>query len=167
MIKSAALALLLAQAPGLAASEPPAAQANAARVIRAQYAWGYAGMDGEGSGTLSALVDPATGKVILELHGVGERLMLLTGDRATGYHVQIPREDLDRQVSSFGELPLPFLPQLGSAEALYKLLTEGAGPGVKVRKRDPKGPVKLRYSGKDENGKDVDVWLSRSRWETD
>ena len=50
-------------------------------------------------------------------------------------------------------------------DALHKLLTEGSGPGVKVTKRDGKGPVKLRYSGQDERGKDVMVWLQRTRWD--
>jgi len=134
--------------------------------IRAQYAWGYSGMDGEGSGTLSVLVEPGSGKVILELHGLGERLMLLTGNKAEGYHILIPRQALDRTVPTFGALPLPFLPQLGSAESLHRLFLEGDGPGVKVTKRDPKGPLKLRYQGQDDHGKDVTVWMQRTRWET-
>ena len=122
-------------------------------------------MTGEGKGTLSVLVEPNSGKVVMELHGLGERLMFLTGDRDSGYRVQIPRRDLDLRGTSFSELPLPFLPQLGDAEALNKLLTEGGGPGVIVTKRDGKGPVKLRYSGQDEHGKEVMVWLQRTRWE--
>ena len=122
-------------------------------------------MEGEGKGTLNILLEPATEKVVLELYGLGERLMLLTGDRTGGYRVQIPRRELDLKGASFGELPLPFLPQLGSAEALHRLLAEGSGPGVKVTKRDGKGPVKLRYSGQDEHGKDVMVWLQRLRWD--
>jgi hypothetical protein len=133
--------------------------------LRAQYSWGYAGMEGEGKGTLSILVEPTSGKVIMELHGLGERLVYLSGDRASGYRVQIPRRELDLRGASFNELPLPFLPQLGTAEALYKLLSEGSGPGVKVTKRDGKGPVKLQYSGQDEHGKEVMVWLERTRWE--
>ena len=76
---------------------------------------------------------------MLELYGLGERLMLLSGDRAGGYRVQIPRRELDLRGVPFAELPLPFLPQLGSAEALHRLLTEGSGPGVKVTKRGRQG----------------------------
>lgn len=158
--------LLLAQPP-----TPPPAVAPAVtpapkkEILRAQYAWGYSGMEGEGKGTLSILMETGSGKVVMELHGLGERLVYLTGDRASGYRIQIPRRELDLKGASFSELPLPFLPQLGSPENLYKLLTEGSGPGVKVAKRDGKGPVKLRYSGQDERGKDVLVWLQRNRWE--
>jgi hypothetical protein len=164
-MKTFALGFLLI--PGLVSAQSVPAQAPIKPVIRAQYAWGYSGMDGEGSGTLSVLVEPQSGKVVLELHGIGERLMLLTGDRASGYRVQIPRQALDRTAATFGDLPLPFLPQLGSAEALYSLLSEGVGPGVKVRKRDQRAPLKLRYAGHDEHGKDVTVWMDRTRWETE
>jgi hypothetical protein len=171
-MRTFALAFLLMPALALAQPVPdqtPAAQAvqKAKSVIRAQYAWGYSGMDGEGSGTLSVLLEPSSGKVVMELHGLSERLMLLSGNQGSGYHVQIPRQELDRTVPSFGALPLPFLPQLGSAEALRSLLTEGTGPGVKVSKRDQRGPLKHRYEGHDEHGKDVTVWLNRTRWETE
>jgi hypothetical protein len=153
------------QTAQIPATQTPVSPSAAKPVVRAQYSWGYSGMDGEGTGTLSILVDPATGKVILELHGVGERLVLLTGDQAAGYHIQIPRQNLDKTAPSFGALPIPFLPRLGSAEGLYQLLVEGKAPGVKVSKHDAQGPVKLRYSGQDANGKDVMVWLDRKRWE--
>jgi hypothetical protein len=133
--------------------------------IRAQYGWGYAGADGEGKGTLSLLLEPATGKIVLEIHGLGERLVFLTGDRGTGYRVQIPRQNVDERAASLGALPLPFLPQLGTSEGLYRLVTEGLGSGVKVTRKDAKGPVKLRYSGKDDKGREVMVWLERTRWE--
>lgn len=133
--------------------------------LRAQYGWGYAGADGEGKGTLSLLLDPATGRVVLEIHGLGERLVFLTGDRASGYRVQIPRQNVDARSASLGALPLPFLPQLGSCEGLHRLLTEGGGAGVKVTRKDAKGPVKLRYAGKDDRGREVMVWLERTRWE--
>ena len=172
MMKSFAWPFLLVSvlpARSLPAQAPiaPQTQLKTKPLIRAQYAWGYSGMDGEGSGTLSVLVEPQSGKVVLELHGIGERLMLLTGDRSSGYRVQIPRQELDQTVPTFGALPLPFLPQLGSSEALHSLLSEGEGPGVKVRKRDQRGPLKLRYGGHDEHGKDVTVWLNRTRWETE
>lgn len=164
----AAVFCLLTQILVAQPSAPPAPEKTAVQpVLKAQYAWGYSGMDGEGKGTLNILIDPATDKVVMELQGLGERLMYLNGDRTTGYRIQIPRRELDLKGVSFTELPLPFLPQLGSAEALRRLLTEGSGPGVKVTKRDGKGPVKLSYSGQDEHGKDVMVWLQRTRWDVE
>ena len=154
---------LLAQPPGIPAIAPE--QTTTRTILKAKYDWGYAGMEGEGKGTLTILIEPTSEKIVMELYGIGERLVFLTGDRGGGYRVQIPRRELDLKGVSFGELPLPFLPQLGSAEALRKLLTEGSGPGVKVTKRDGKGPVNLRYSGQDERGKDVLVWLQRTRWD--
>jgi hypothetical protein len=134
-------------------------------IIRAQYSWGYLGDDGEGKGTLAVLVAAATGQVVLELHGVGERLMLLEGDGAKGYRVQIPRQKIDESAAKLAELPLPFLPQINTPEALRALLTSGIGPGVKVTKKDAKGPIKLKYQGKDDRGKEVQVWLQRTRIE--
>jgi hypothetical protein len=142
-----------------------ALQSPASPMLKAQYDWGYVGADGEGKGTLTALVDAASGKVVLELHGLGERLVLLDGDTASGYRIQVPRRKLDRKVKSIGDLPIPFLPALGNAEALQNLLTTGEAPGVKVSDRDAQGPKKLRYQGKDEQGNDVMVWLTRTRWE--
>jgi hypothetical protein len=159
--------LLTAQTPVVPIQAPAPEQAAMATTLRAQYAWGYSGMEGEGKGTLSILIDPTPGKVVMELHGLGERLVFLSGDRASGYRVQIPRRELDLRGASLGELPLPFLPQLGTPEALHKLLAEGSAPGVRVTKRDGKGPVKLRYSGQDERGKDVMVWLERTRWDVE
>jgi hypothetical protein len=163
-MKPLLICVLMCSFPAFAQAPPPVPQ-TAKVTVRAQYNWGYSGMDGEGSGTLSVLVEPETGKVVMELHGLGERLMLLTGNQSGGYHIQIPRRELDRMVASFNALPLPFLPQLGSSEALYRLLSEGVGPGVKVTKRDAQAPLKLRYQGRDEQGKDVMVWMNRTRWE--
>jgi len=134
------------------------------RLLRAQYSWGYVGRDGEGQGTLSVLLEPAAGRVVLELHGLGERLCLLSGS-AGAYHLQIPRNQTDKTVPDFGSLPLPFLPQLGDVGALMRLLTKGQGPGVKVTASDAKGPRKLKYAGKDQGGNEVLVWLERKRWE--
>ncbi len=150
--------LLMAFFP--AAVEAPAPKIE---IVRAQYSWGYLGNDGEGKGTLTVLVDAATGQVVLELHGLGERLMLLEGDRAKGYRVQIPRQKLDETAPDLGGLPLPFLPQTNTPEALRMLITSGTGPGVKVTKKDAKGPIKLKYQGKDDFGKEVLVWLVRTR----
>ena len=134
-------------------------------LLRAQYEWGYAGADGQGKGTLSVLIEPGPGRLILELQGLGERLMLLEGNAASGFHIQIPRQKLDQQAPTLAAVPLPFLPQVGSPSALYRLLTEGSGPGVKVSKRDKLGPVKMRYEGVDEKNREVLVWLQRTRWE--
>jgi hypothetical protein len=133
--------------------------------IRAQYGWGYAGPDGEGVGTLSLLMEPASGRLVLELHAPGERLVLLEGDRASGYHLQVPRQKLDQHAASLSQLPLPFLPQVSSVEALLRLLRTGEGAGVSVTKKDATGPLKLRWQGKDSRGKDEQVWLDRKRWE--
>ena len=157
-------AILLVQSSTQGEAQTPA-QAPTQQGVRAQYDWGYAGMDGEGSGTLSLLVEPSTGRVVAELHGVGERLMFLSGDHSSGYRIQIPRQEIDKHCPTFASLPIPFLPQLGSTEALYRLLSEGVGPGVKIRKRDKLGPVKFSYKGLDEHGKDVMVWMKRTRWE--
>jgi hypothetical protein len=133
--------------------------------VRAQYGWGYEGPDGEGTGTLSVLVDAATGKLVLELHGLGERLLLLEGDRAAGYRVQVPRQKLDRRSPTLAGLPLPFLPEVASPEALLKLLRTGEGAGVNVTKGDAQGPVKLHWRGEDAKGREEQVWLDRKRWE--
>lgn len=155
-----ALPLLLTTPALLAQSPEP-------KLLKAQYAWGYVGKDGEGQGTLSLLLEPGTGRVVLELHGLGERLCLLSGSAAAGYRLQIPRNKVDRQVPEFGALPLPFLPQLGSPAALLRLLTQGEGPGVKVTARDAQGPRKLKYNGRDEGGNEATVWLERKRWEAE
>lgn len=142
-----------------------ALQAAAPAALKAQYAWGYLGADGEGRGTLSLLLESGSGRLVLELHGLGERLVFLEGDRSGGYRLRIPKREIDQRAASLKDLDLPFLPHLGSVEALRALLAEGRGPGVKVAKRDIQGPVKLSYEGKDPAGKTVKVWLTRERWE--
>jgi hypothetical protein len=162
---------LHAQAPAqmpvpVPSAAPPAPPAPAAKpLLKAQYQWGYAGADGQGKGDLSVLLDPATGRAILELQGLGERLMLLEGSTAAGYRVQIPRQKIDTSAPTLAAVPLPFFPQVGSVDALYQLLSDGAGAGVKVTHRDKLGPVKLRYQGTDDKGREVMVWLARTRWE--
>jgi hypothetical protein len=146
--------------------QAPAMPAPAPTVpIRAQYGWGYAGPDGEGVGTLSLLMEPVSGRLVLELHAPGERLVLLEGDRASGYHLQVPRQKLDQRATSLSQLPLPFLPQVSGVEALLRLLRTGEGAGVSVTKKDATGPLKLHWQGKDARGKDEQVWLDRKRWE--
>jgi hypothetical protein len=154
-----------APAPPAAAPAIEAPPAAPRPQVRAQYRWGYAGADGQGKGVLSVLLEPATGRTVLELQGLGERLLLLEGDRASGYRVQIPRQELDVRAATLDAIPLPFFPQLGSPEALYRMLAEGTGAGVKVTKKDDQGPVKLRYQGDDAKGREVMVWLERTRWE--
>jgi hypothetical protein len=133
--------------------------------IRAQYGWGYAGPDGEGIGTLSLLMEPASGRLVIELHAPGERLLLLEGDAATGYRMQVPRHKLDQHAAYLAQLPLPFLPQVLSVEGLLHLLRTGEGVGVSVLKKDAEGPLKLHWRGKDAHGKEEQVWLDRKRWE--
>ncbi|BDU77256.1 hypothetical protein [Mesoterricola sediminis] len=152
--------LLLPAAALLSAQAPPP-------VVRAQYDWGYASPDGSGKGTLTVLVDPGTGRTLLELMGLGERLAFLEGDAKNGYHLIIPRQEVDQRALTLGGLALPFLPKLGSPTALHRLLTEGEGPGVKVTRRDRQGPVKLTYAGKGDNGKELTVWLTRTRFQTE
>lgn len=157
---------LAAQAPPAA---PPAGEAAPAPAVpanlRAQYAWGYAGADGQGKGTLNVLLESASGRTILELQGLGERLMLLQGDSSSGYRVQVPRQKIDASAPTLASVPLPFLPQVGSVDALYRMLCEGTGTGVKVTRRDKQGPVKLSYKGADDKGREILVWLTRTRWE--
>jgi len=153
-----------APASAQATAQTPAAPAPRP-LLRAQYAWGFAGGRDQGKGTLAVLIEPATGRTVLEIQGLGERLALLEGDRATGYRVQIPRQKVDVRAASLAGIPLPFFPELGSADQLYQLLADGTAAGVQVTQRDASGPVKLRYQGTDAKGKELTVWLERTRWE--
>ena len=144
---------------------PPVAAPAPAAPIRAQYGWGYAGPDGEGVGTLSLLMEAASGRLVIELHAPGERLLLLEGDAASGYRLQVPRQKVDQRAALLAQIPLPFLPQVPSVSALLDLLRTGRGPGVSVLKKDAQGPVKLHWRGKDPRGRDEQVWLDRKRWE--
>lgn len=154
--------IILIQEP---APLPPEPEARSPKPpLKASYAWGYVGPEGEGQGTLNILVDLATGRVVLELHGLGERLLLLDGDRANGYRLQIPREKLDTRAPGLAGFDLPFLPRIGTPEALLALLEQGQAPGTTVTKRDAQGPVKLHYKGKDPKGRPEEVWLKRKVW---
>jgi hypothetical protein len=149
----------------LLAGLPAILAAQASGTVKAQYDWGYASPDGTGKGILTVLLDPGTGRTIIELQGLGERLLFLEGNPKDGFHLLIPRREVDQRAASLANLSLPFLPRLGSPQGLYELLTKGEAPGVKVSRKDGNGPVKMRYDGKDENGKELTVWLSRTRWE--
>lgn len=150
----------------MALQAPPAVSTPApAMPIRAQYGWGYAGPDGEGIGTLSLLMEATSGRLVIELHAPGERLLLLEGDSASGYRLQVPRQKLDQRATYLAEFSLPFLPRIPSVEALLRLLRTGEGSGVSVTKKDATGPLKLHWRGKDARGKDEQVWLERKRWE--
>ena len=46
---------------------PPVSAPAQATPIRAQYGWGYAGPDGEGVGTLSLLMEPLSGRLIINV----------------------------------------------------------------------------------------------------
>ncbi|MDR2560700.1 MAG: hypothetical protein LBC63_02875 [Holophagales bacterium] len=135
------------------------------QAFRAKYDWGFASPSGEGKGTMAVMVDLSNGKTVIELHALGERLMLLEGDSGSGYRVQIPRNEVDASGFSLASLPIPFLPQLKDADGLAKLLTTGTGPGVKASRKDANGPKQLRWDGKDEKGESCTVWLKRTRFE--
>ena len=154
------LAVLQAPAP-ISAPAPPSPEPT----LRAQYSWGYVGTDGQGKGTLNMLIDPATGRTVLELFGLGERLVFLEGSTADGFHLLIPRRKVDLRAPTLKAIPLPFFPMMESPAGLYRLIRKGEGPDVKVTKRDQDGPVKMRYDGKDDRGHEVTVWLQRTRWE--
>ncbi|HJW08057.1 MAG TPA: hypothetical protein VJ483_00385 [Holophagaceae bacterium] len=157
------------QAPAQALSQPQPAAVTAAaarRPVRAQYAWSYEAADANGSGTLSLLMDPAGGRLVLEIHSYGERVAFLSGDAAGGYRLQIPKEGKDLSSPSLAELPLPFLPDVKSVDALLTALERGEGPGLTVLKRGDGAPLKLRYKSLDEKGESILLWLTRKRWET-
>ena len=91
--------------------------------------------------------------------------MLLEGDSATGYHLQIPRQKVGPARRDPGRPgPARSCPSWATPPALYRLLAKG-GPGREGHQRDAKGPVKMRYQGQDDRDKEVTVWLERTRWE--
>lgn len=141
-------------------------QAKGPQAFRAMYDWGFASPSGEGKGTLVVLVDQTTGKTVVELHALSERLMLLEGNSESGYRVQIPRNGIDECAASISALPIPFLPELKDADGLVQLLTHGTGPGVKASRKDVNGPKQLRWDGKDDRKESCTVWLKRTRFET-
>lgn len=133
--------------------------------LKAQYKWSFRGAKDSGSGSLALRLEPGSGKLVLEVFSYGERLALVDGDSAGGYQLVLPKEQVNRTVPTLAELPLPFLPQAGSVEALARALALGEGDGLSVEKRDAQGPVKLRYAGRDSEGNPVEVRLTRKRWE--
>lgn len=134
-------------------------------LLRARYQWSYVGINNreKGSGVLDVLVDPDRSRVVLELYSFGERLVLLDGDDNRGYRLCIPRYGINQKVSTLSMVPIPIFSNMVSPDAFYQLLVNGSGEGVKVINRDVNGPVKLQYSGFDENGS-VIVRLKRIRW---
>jgi hypothetical protein len=141
-------------------------QTKVPQAFRAMYDWGFASPSAEGKGTLTVLVDQANGKTVIELYALSERLMLLEGDTANGYRVQISKNGVDERAASLSLLPIPFLPELKDANGLVRLLTEGTGPGVKTSRKDASGPKQLRWEGKDDRRESCTVWLKRTRFET-
>jgi hypothetical protein len=152
------LPALLLFLPALAAQPQPQA-------FRAMYDWGFSSPSGEGKGTLAVLVDTSIGKVVVELHAIGERLVLLEGDGERGYRLLIPRNGIDESSPALGDLHIPFLPTLNDTADLVRLLLDGAGPGIKASRRDSKGPKRLRWDGKDHRNEPCTVWLKRTRFE--
>ena len=152
---------------------PPAIQAPALEPeaplpftsLKAQYKWSFRGAKDSGSGSLALRLEPAGGKLVLEVFTYGDRLALVDGDSEGGYQLVLPKENVNRTVPTLTELPLPFLPQAGSVEALARALALGEGEGLSVEKRDAQGPVRLRYAGRDSEGNPVEVQLTRKRWE--
>ena len=146
---------------------PPALEAPAPlpfASLRAEYKWSFRGAQESGSGSLVLLLEPASGKLVLEVFSYGERLALVDGDAAAGYQVVLPRQNLNRTVPTLAELPLPFLPQAGSAETLARALATGEGEGLAVEARDAQGPRKLRFHGQDDAGAAIEVQLTRKQW---
>ncbi|MDR1840973.1 MAG: hypothetical protein LBQ86_03510 [Holophagales bacterium] len=150
--------------PAITAYEQPQ-QPQQPQSFRAIYDWGFASPSGEGKGSLVVLVEPPSGRVIIELHALSERLMLLEGNSGDGYRVLIPRNGVDESASSLRELPIPFMPTLRDAGGLARLLLEGIGPGVKAARKDNNGPKRLRWEGKDDKNEPCTVWLKRTRFE--
>ncbi|HTL98456.1 MAG TPA: hypothetical protein VL181_06585 [Holophagaceae bacterium] len=146
----------------LPAPEPPKALPFAS--LRAEYKWSLRGAKDGGSGTLVVLLQPASGKLVLEVFTFGERLALVDGDAAAGYQVVLPKEQVDRTVAGLADLPLPFLPQTGSVDSLARALAFGEGRGITVRQRDNLGPSRLAYEGLAEDGSALEVELIRKRW---
>lgn len=149
--------------PAIQAPEPPAPLPFAS--VRAQYKWSFAGAKQSGSGSLVVLMEPASGKLTLEVFSFGERIAFVDGDAAMGYRLLLPKQEIDRVAPALADLPLPFLPQAGSVDALARALALGEGAGLSVGKRDAAGPVKLRYEGQDDAGAPIEVSLTRKRWE--
>lgn len=153
--------------PALQSPAPPSPGPGALPFasVKAQYKWSFKGADGSGSGTLAMLMEPGSGKLVLEIFSYGDRLALVDGDTATGYQYVLPKQQVNRTVPTLADLPLPLLPQVGSVEALARALALGESEGLVVDTRDALGPLKLSYTGQDEAGKPIEVRLTRKRWQ--
>ena len=148
---------------------PPALQAQAPAPLpfaslRAEYKWSFRGAKESGSGNLVLLLEPASGRLVLEVFSYGERLALVDGDAAGGYQIVLPKQDVNRTVPTLADLPLPFLPQTGSAEKLARALASGEGEGLSVSERDAAGPRRLSFQGQDDAGASIEVQLIRKQW---
>ena len=133
--------------------------------LRAEYKWSLRGEKESGSGSLVVLLTPASGRLVLEVFSYGDRLALVDGDTAAGYQVVLPKQDVNRTVPALEDLPIPFLPQAGSVDALARALAFGEGDGLSVDTRDGLGPVKLGFTGQDDAGRPIAVQLTRKRWQ--
>lgn len=150
------------QDPAQAAVQAPALPFTS---LRARYKWALEVGEDRGSGSLTLRLAPATGELVVEVFSFTDRLALVAGDAARGYHLILPREQVDRTVASVSDLPFPFLPQAGSVEALARALAFGEGAGITVTERDASGPRSLSYAGQDAEGRPVKVRLIRKQWE--
>lgn len=112
------------QDPAQAAVQAPALPFTS---LRARYKWALEVGEDRGSGSLTLRLAPATGELVVEVFSFTDRLALVAGDAARGYHLILPREQVDRTVASVSDLPFPFLPQAGSVEAR-------AGPRLRGRR---------------------------------
>ena len=81
---------------------------------------------------MSVMVEEPSEAVVIELQGMGERIMLLPGDRLGGYRLRVPRQGVDLSRPDLAPLPLPLLPKVENAQGLAILLRQGTAPGVDV-----------------------------------
>jgi hypothetical protein len=90
--------------------------------LKAQYTCRYIGPEEHGKGSMNMMVEESTAQVVIEFQEPGERFALLLGYRDNGHHLRIPRQGVDQTSPSIGNLPLPFLPNVGRTEGLVSLL---------------------------------------------
>ncbi|MBS1766843.1 MAG: hypothetical protein JST05_05490 [Acidobacteria bacterium] len=147
--------------PRQEAPAPPKALPFAS--VRAEYKWSLRGEKENGSGSLVLLLTPEGGKLVLEVFSFGDRLALVDGDEKSGYQIILPKQDVNRTVPTLADLPLPFIPQAQTVDALARALT--FGEGIQVDTRDAVGPVKLHFEAKAEDGSPLEIRIIRKRWQ--